>query len=528
MHTIKRIFNLPLHPFFFAAYAILFLLGYNLHEITPASTLRSLLLSLLGAAILLLVWRLLTRSWAQASLLATACLFSFFAYGQIFNLLNGVKISGFIVGRHRLLGPIWGALCLAGLYLLWRKAGHAQAWVPPLNVIMLGLTVLAGSQVELFTIRQALQAADQNKSLLQSFQARGIQSIASQLTPPGKANLPDIYYVIMDSYSRADVIRNRFGYDNQSFIDFLVKKGFYMPACARSNFPMTYLSLSTSLNMNYLQSFGEDYIKAGRDYEDWGVFAQYGTVRQTLAGLGYKVVAFKTGWASIDFPNADVFYAPPSSISEEFVLYPGMNPDEGMLLGTTLFAPLQERIDAYNLKNPHNQWMDHYTLRKYSFEKLIEVPAAVPGPKFVFAHMMVTHPPFVFDGQGNFHFYTEDLDKNIAEGYINAVKYGNIQLEAMVNSILSQPGPRPIIIIQADHGFGYSGAGVQILNAYYLPDGGEQQLYPTITPVNTFRVIFDRYFGAHLGLLPDKSYKLGDNLYQLLPDLDPKPGCLEQ
>jgi hypothetical protein len=98
----------------------------------------------------------------------------------------------------------------------------------------------------------------------------------------------------------------------------------------------------------------------------------------------------------------------------------------------------------------------------------------------------------------------------------------------MVNSILSQSGPRPIIIIQADHGFGYSGAGVQILNAYYLPDGGEQQLYPTITPVNTFRVIFDRYFGAHLGLLPDKSYELGDNLYQLLPDVDPKPGCLEQ
>ena len=74
MNMIKRIFNLPLHPFFFAGYAVLFLLGVNLHEITPASTLRSLLLSLLGAAILLLAWRLLTRSWGRASLLATACL----------------------------------------------------------------------------------------------------------------------------------------------------------------------------------------------------------------------------------------------------------------------------------------------------------------------------------------------------------------------------------------------------------------------------------------------------------------------
>ena len=96
-----------------------------------------------------------------------------------------------------------------------------------------------------------------------------------------------------------------------------------------------------------------------------------------------------------------------------------------------------------------------------------------------------------------------------------------------MNNILSQPGVKLIIIIQADHGFLYSGAEVQILNAYYLPDGGEQKLYPTITPVNTFRVIFDQYFGAHLALLPDKSYELGDNLYDLQPDVDPKPGCLE-
>jgi uncharacterized iron-regulated membrane protein len=152
MNTIKRILNLPLHPFFFAPYAVLFLLGYNLHEVTPASTLRSLLLSLLGAAILLLVWRLLTRSWVQASLMATACLFSFFAYGHIFNLLNGITFHGFIIGRRRVLAPIWIVLCLAGLYLLWRKAGRAQAWVAPLNVLMLALTVLAFSQVAVYTI----------------------------------------------------------------------------------------------------------------------------------------------------------------------------------------------------------------------------------------------------------------------------------------------------------------------------------------------------------------------------------------
>ena len=46
-----------------------------------------------------------------------------------------------------------------------------------------------------------------------------------------------------------------------------------------------------------------------------------------------------------------------------------------------------------------------------------------------------------------------------------------------------------------------------ILNAYHLPDGGAARLYPTISPVNTFRVILDRYFGARHDLLPDRSYR---------------------
>ena len=49
-------------------------------------------------------------------------------------------------------------------------------------------------------------------------------------------------------------------------------------------------------------------------------------------------------------------------------------------------------------------------------------------------------------------------------------------------------------------------ARVAILNAYLLP-GGEESLYPSISPVNSFRVILNEYFGHGLPLLPDKSYR---------------------
>ena len=45
-----------------------------------------------------------------------------------------------------------------------------------------------------------------------------------------------------------------------------------------------------------------------------------------------------------------------------------------------------------------------------------------------------------------------------------------------------------------------------ILNAYYMPEGKDKYLYPEITPVNTFRVIFNSYFGTEFDMLPDKNY----------------------
>ena len=43
------------------------------------------------------------------------------------------------------------------------------------------------------------------------------------------------------------------------------------------------------------------------------------------------------------------------------------------------------------------------------------------------------------------------------------------------------------------------------LNSYYFPDQNYDLLYPTITPVNTFRVILDQYFNQKLSLLEDRS-----------------------
>ena len=46
-----------------------------------------------------------------------------------------------------------------------------------------------------------------------------------------------------------------------------------------------------------------------------------------------------------------------------------------------------------------------------------------------------------------------------------------------------------------------------ILNAYLLPGvDAKQVLYPSISPVNSFRQLLNTYFGTQLDLVPDESY----------------------
>jgi hypothetical protein len=77
----------------------------------------------------------------------------------------------------------------------------------------------------------------------------------------------------------------------------------------------------------------------------------------------------------------------------------------------------------------------------------------------------------------------------------------------VVDQLLATSKTPPIIVIQGDHGGTYwkrPDQRMKILNAYYLPGAGNV-LYPSISPVNTFRIIFNTYFGQEFPLLPDVS-----------------------
>jgi len=185
-------------------------------------------------------------------------------------------------------------------------------------------------------------------------------------------------------------------------------------------------------------------------------------------------------------------------------------------------------VDAFDLDIPVLSYDLHRRYILYSLDMLEEIPLAEEGPKFVFTHLMAPHPPFVLDAAGS--PIQSDRPYNLGDasgfrgssdeymdGYISEVRFLNERLMQVIDTIIARSEKPPIIILQGDHGPGnYFNMAepnntclwerYSMLNAYYFPDGNYSALYESITPVNSFRVILDQYFGADMELLEDKNY----------------------
>jgi hypothetical protein len=119
-----------------------------------------------------------------------------------------------------------------------------------------------------------------------------------------------------------------------------------------------------------------------------------------------------------------------------------------------------------------------------------------------------------------------DIDPQLIKDlYAGQVTYINSQILPIIDAILAQSEVQPIILLQGDHGFDPPNR-MEILNTYLVPDEVKAQLYPGITPVNSFRLLFDVYFGAGYGLLPDRSYYSNyATPYEYAIFEDGNPGC---
>jgi hypothetical protein len=468
---------------------VLALLGHNVSEVEASALWWPLAFSLLGSlAIYFLLW-LVFRDWNKTALGTFAFLLLFFSYGHVYNLLKAVSIGEQVLGRHRFLIPAWLALGLLSLWWAGIKSRLFQRYIPALNLISVFLLIYPTFQIATYTISESCSRKMAAEEAAQQ-QAAFSSSVGY---------MPDVYYIILDAYGRADLLRTVFDYDNTPFLNNLEAMGFYVAECSQSNYAQSMLSITSSLNMNYLDGLSNKFIPGSQNRAPLRSLGKKSITRRQFEKMGYTTVSFATNFPASEWEDADYYLEPPAK---------GMNEFETQLAETSI---VRAYLDTFSTP-PEEISADWYRRRTlFALHEMEETVPTISSPKFVFVHLVIPHHPFVFGPNGE---EIDDIHRGVPPfpdyviGYRNQVTYINKRVEKLVYMILETSPNPPIIIIQGDHGpapFDVNENRMLILNAYFFP-GKNTGLYPTITPVNTFRLVFNNYFGRDLELLDDISY----------------------
>jgi hypothetical protein len=303
------------------------------------------------------------------------------------------------------------------------------------------------------------------------------------LIPQKNNSNPDIYYIILDGYANDSILSSVYNYKENNLTKFLKKNNFNIAKGSRTNYISTSPSLSSSLNYSYLENRNDsNSISKNIIYDN--------KVSTYLKNKGYKVVHVRSGYS---VTRED--YQADTTLTLD-----NLGEFERTLLRYTIFR-LDDLLGYASYKTLKEQL------------SVIYKTLHVQGPKYVFIHIVSPHPPYMCDENGNYK--TSPRVINVwwepKKDYLAQLKYINKEIIKFTTEIMKQSKVDPIIIIQSDHGpWAKSKSFKQlydtrsmILNAYHIPYPWKNKFYSTITPVNTFRNVFNGLFNDWLPILKD-------------------------
>ena len=493
-------------PFLLSIQPVLHLFSINLAELHFSEILRSLLVSLFSGFVILGLTYLFLRDWRRASLVVSPFLFLFFLFGDM--AVRVAKQFGLGPARANLVNLLFvAAVMLIWIWLVQKRIRDIASVNLYFNLLAVLLFINSGFQVSKYLFENGISPGSGDR-------------VQAAVVETGDVR-PDIYYIILDAYGRQDILQELYEFDNSSFLIDLAARGFYVADEASSNYIQTMLSLSSSFNMDYLQSLKAD----GTEIENRGDLiglVEHNKVRDFLAQHGYQLISFHNEYKA-SIPSAEIYFDDSQSRA-----FNPVTAFESILIDHSM-ARVLSHLPVLNkalIEMPYDAHRQHIL---FAFEKLQEVPA-LDGNYFVYAHIIAPHPPFVFNEKGDVithdtpftlndgnYYVRAHSQKNYIAGYRRQIQYVNTLVLETIDAILAQSTMPPIIIIQGDHGPGahlHWGAlentlpaeRFGILNVYYFPDQEYARLYPSISPVNSFRVLFNQFFGADYALLPDRHY----------------------
>lgn len=493
--------KIVIHPYLFAIFPIISFYDHNKDLAQLSSVFFPSIISLVFTIILFSMFKIFVKDRFKAAIISSTFITLFFLFGHFSFLISRfyITIGDLTITNYPFLIILWLDIIVLATIVIFKTKKNLTTFNGYLNTFAFFLILLPLINIGVYEYK--------SEQILENFKTENYN-----FTSDDNKKLPDIYFIVFDGYARADILKNIYGYDNIDFIDYLSNKGFYVAHQSRANYPQTHLSIASTLNFKYLNYISEFMGKESFDRKPLDKMIKDNRVYQVLKNKGYLFVSFPdTSW------NGKTIYA-------DIKLYQPkkeLNDFENALLNMT---PLSRVWTKYFYLNSYSKKI------LFNFSHLPDI-TKLDVPTFFYAHFLIPHPPFVFnkDGKsinsndtvegrdGSHYFEKHPSRQEYRERYKNQLVFANKKIQEMIDEVLIRSNKPPIIILQSDHGPGSMTdwedpkktnmkERLSILNAYYLPEEGKKLLYQSITPVNTFRVVFNYLFNTQFDILDDKSY----------------------
>ncbi|HEX9235536.1 MAG TPA: sulfatase-like hydrolase/transferase [Actinomycetota bacterium] len=499
----------PLHPLLLAAVPVLSLWLHNVSDGVGAREVIMPLSVVVAASfvVVLVATMLLRRDLLRGALAGSVVVLLVFSYGPLTDLMREVKLLG-SAAVPPLVVALSIALCVGAIVAILRAGrGRVTGLTKGLNIVAAGLVAFNLVAIRLDTDKYSSAGTD-DTSLL-----------AAESGGTVRAKKPDIYFIVLDEYGGEQALRELLGFDNRPFLKALADRGFYLPPHPTTNYPRTVLYLAATMNMRYVQ----EQVEPGRPVygSDLVPLIQHDLVPKLLHTKGYTYINIGS-WVeeTATNPQAD----------RNVVLGHGLSEFSQALLQQTVVAPALQAVGSPGFDR------QQFDRANFQFDQLAK-SRSLSGPTFVFAHILMPHWPFVFGAHGEFKDTPvpfsvvkpsfEQIPEEVRNAYVAELQATNTKTLALIDKLLSGPvQSRPVIVLQSDEGFFTQLYGdpqeatdrdleqhFNTLAAYYFPGLQHTGLYRRMTPVNTFRLLFDDYLGAKFPLLPDRNYVVTNGEY---------------
>jgi hypothetical protein len=469
----------------------------------PAELIRAEDLALpVGLTLLLtvLVWALayaLRRDAARAALAAVAVVIvaSFLGAGPVAFAYHGDTDHSAILLVFASLGSLaLGAVLTAILSSqrsLDRIAGFMTIWVS----LLVGWNV-----VEL---------------VLHSLEGKTRAELSHSPSAPG---MPDVYLIVLDKYTGSRMLSKSFGFDNGAMNESLRERGFVLPTDPRANYVLTFLALAAMLNVRYLDDLPARFTTEGR-WEDAYPLIEHNRVVKEFRAQGYRIVTVPSAFgATRQNRAADAEVPAPSAVRSE-VYARWIQWTAGPMLRTLACTALGCDPGTPPYLPSTAGFVD------LAFRALDSLSHQAEQPKFVFAHLLLPHEPYLFGPhceQRSAYWPQDDSDRTrIRTAYVDQIQCLNRRLLSLIDTIRARSRVPPVILLQGDHGHGQLGRDLppltaasaqavaerqSVFAAYLLPSLPAGSISDSIGPVNIMRLVLRQYLHLDLPQLPEHTY----------------------